>query len=168
MWNKEKSVLLTQFIVRACYFLLAAAMIALLVLFHSYGWILKDGIYKIGVCAVAMFCTIVPFGYIALISIDRLLMNIKKEIVFDVKNVKLLSTISRSCFGASLICLSSFISGCIFFQADRRNQILFAIICLAAILLLSIGAGFMGLVLRVIKNVFEHAIVIKDENDLTI
>ena len=168
MWNKEKSVLLTQFIVRACYVLLAAAVVALLVLFNSYGYILKDGVYKIGICAVAMFCIIVPFGYTALISIDKLLMNIKKEIVFDVKNVKLLSTISRSCFGAAVVCFSSFIAGCIVFQAGERNQILFAIICLAAILLLSMGAGFMGLILRVIKNVFEHAIIIKDENDLTI
>lgn len=168
MWNKDKSVKLTQFIVRACYVLLAAAAVALIVLFNSYGYILKDGVYEIGVCVVAMFCIIVPFGYTALICIDKLLMNIKKEIVFDVKNVKLLSTISRSCFGASVVCLSSFIAGCIVFQADERNHILFAITCLAAILLLSMGAGFMGLVVRVVKNIFEAAIELKDENDLTI
>ena len=31
-----------------------------------------------------------------------------------------------------------------------------------------IAAAFFGLILRVIKNVFEQAIVIKEENDFTI
>jgi len=34
--------------------------------------------------------------------------------------------------------------------------------------LLAILAAFMGLILRVLKNVFEQAIEIKEENDLTI
>jgi len=35
-------------------------------------------------------------------------------------------------------------------------------------LLLAAGSGFMGLILRVVKNVFAEAIFIKEENDFTI
>jgi hypothetical protein len=37
-----------------------------------------------------------------------------------------------------------------------------------AFLLLSIMAGFLGLILRVVKNVFEAAVELKAENDYTI
>ena len=39
---------------------------------------------------------------------------------------------------------------------------------IAIIAAFSIGEGFVGLVVRVVKNVFEKAIEIKDENDLVI
>lgn len=159
MWNKEKSVLLTQFIVRACYVLLAAAVIILPFIFNETGDSVRiNMLTTLGKYVIAPFYVLVPAGYAALICIDKLLINIKKEIVFDVKNVKLLRIISWCCFYAAAACFTSFIV-----IAIVENYILGT-----ALLLIGAGAIFMGLVLRVIKNVFEHAIVIKDENDLTI
>ena len=34
--------------------------------------------------------------------------------------------------------------------------------------LIAIAAGFMGLIVRIVKNVFEQAITMKDELDLTV
>lgn len=159
MWNKEKSVLLTQFIVRACYVLLAAAVIILPFIFKEEGDSVRiNMLATLGKYVIAPFYVLVPAGYAALICIDKLLINIKKEIVFDVKNVKLLRIISWCCFYAAIACVSSFI-----IIAIVKNYILGT-----ALILVGAGALFMGLILRVIKNVFEHAIVIKDENDLTI
>ena len=168
MWSKEKSVKLTHFIVRACYMILAVLVVAVIVFFNSYGWILYEEVYDIGKYAVELFCILVPVGYTALYCLDRLLINIKKDIVFDKSNVKLLKIISWSCFCAAIICLIYIVFGCLLFTTVRRNQTLFEIILLSAILLLTTGAGFMGLVVRVVKNVFESAIKIKEENELTI
>lgn len=159
MWNKEKSVLLTQFIVRACYVLLAAAVIILPFIFKEEGNSVRiNMLTTLGKYVIGPFYVLVPAGYVALVCIDKLLMNIKKEIVFDAKNVKLLRIISWCCFYAAAACFASFT-----IIAIVENYILGT-----ALLLIGAGAVFMGLILRVIKNVFEHAIIIKDENDLTI
>ena len=159
MWNRERSVLLTQLIVRASYILLAAGVIALPFLFaqsqspNDINMIADLGKYIIG-----PFYAIVPAGYTALICIDKLLSNIKKDIVFDPKNVKLLRIISWSCFFAAAVCLLAFVI--ITLSSDYTVGL--------GLLLITAGAVFMGLILRVIKNVFEAAIKIKTENDLTI
>ncbi|MDE6659336.1 MAG: DUF2975 domain-containing protein [Eubacterium sp.] len=168
MWSKEKSVKLTHFMVRACYVLLAVFIAALIVLFKSYGYILLQEVYIMVKYAGVLLCALVPIGYTALICLDRLLMNIKKEIVFDKSNTKLLKIISWSCFGAAILCLIYIVLCCLIFTPITRNYTLFTIIFLSAVLLLASGAGFMGLVVRVVKNVFESAIKIKEENELTI
>lgn len=88
-------------------------------------------------------------GLVSLICLDRLLVNIRREEVFAIKNVKLLRALSWCSFVFSVIL---FISGFYY--------ILFVII--------AVCAAFLGLILRVIKNVFEKAIIIKQENDFTI
>lgn len=160
MWNKERSVFLTQFIVRTCYVLLAAAIILLPFLFREYSIDSNEinTIAEFGKFIIGPFYALAPAGYAALISIDKLLINIKKEIVFDNKNVVLLRIISWSCFYAALVCITAFILICLTYLYTIG----------LALPLLAAGAVFMGLIVRVVKNVFEHAIVIKDENDLTI
>lgn len=160
MWNKERSVLLTQAIVRICYVLLAAAVIVLPFVFREY-----DGndnrismTAELGKYVMGPFYAIVPAGYAALICIDKLLINIKKDIVFDSKNVKLLRIISWSCFYAAIVCIIAFALILITFTCGVG----------LGLVILAAGAGFMGLVVRVVKNIFEAAIKIKDENDLTI
>ncbi|HIW85306.1 MAG TPA: DUF2975 domain-containing protein [Candidatus Eubacterium faecipullorum] len=159
MWNRERSVLLTQLIVRACYILLAAAVIALPFLFaQSQSPNEINMIADLGKYIIGPFYAIVPAGYTALICIDKLLSNIKKDIVFDPKNVKFLRIISWSCFFAAAVCLLAFVI--ITLSSDYTVGL--------GLLLITAGAVFMGLILRVIKNVFEAAIKIKTENDLTI
>lgn len=82
-------------------------------------------------------------------ALDRLLSNIRHDKVFIPANVKILRLISYCCFAVSVIF--------IYFSFIRP----FA-------WLVVIAAAFFGLILRVIKNVFEQAIVIKEENDFTI
>jgi hypothetical protein len=104
------------------------------------------------------FYLIVPAGYTALVCIDKLLTNIKKELVFDGANVRLLRIISWSCFYVAGVSLISFIIICSICKMIES----------AGLLLLCAGAVFMGLVVRVVKNIFESAIEIKEENDMTI
>lgn len=159
MNSKERSVFLTQLIVRACYVLLAAAVIVLPIMFKTYNAPDKiNMISELGKYVLGPFYAMVPAGYVALVCIDKLLMNIKKDIVFDKKNVKLLRIISWSCFYAAAVCIVAFVLVWLTFSYGVG----------IGLILLTAGAGFMGLVVRVVKNVFEAAIEIKDENDLTI
>lgn len=158
MHKKLRSVLLTQAMVRICYVLLAAAVIALpFICKYSYSEI-KDMVPSLGKYVMGPFYAIVPAGYFALVCIDKLTANIKKDIVFDMKNVKLLSELSIMCFYASAVCVISFLI--IWFTASEDISL--------GLVILAAGSLFMGLIVRVVKNIFESAIIIKNENDLTI
>jgi hypothetical protein len=148
MWNPNKSVtassVCTKIVIAAV--ICAAATAPFLV--KSYvAYTLKDP-YVINPLLVTIYACTVP-ALIALFSLDRLLANIKKKDVFTAKNVKHLRVISWCSFAVSFIL---FVSGFYY--------ILF--------LLIAIAAAFFGLILRVVKNVIEQAVVIKDENDFTI
>ena len=82
-------------------------------------------------------------------ALDRLLSNIRHDKGFIPANVKILRLISYCCFAVSVIFIY-----CSFIRPFAW--------------LVVIAAAFFGLILRVIKNVFEQAIVIKEENDFTI
>lgn len=97
---------------------------------------------------VTLYCSAVP-ATLLVIALDRLISNIKRGDVFTAKNVTMLRVISYCCFAASVIF--------IYFSFIRP----FAWLIVAA-------AAFFGLILRAIKNVFEQAIEIKEENDFTI
>ena len=97
---------------------------------------------------VTLYCSAVP-AILLVIALDRLISNIKRGDVFTAKNVTMLRIISYCCFAASAIF--------VYFSFIRP----FAWLIVAA-------AAFFGLILRVIKNVFEQAIEIKEENDFTI
>lgn len=154
MYNNH-SVKLTHFFVRLCYVLLTAAAIAL-------PFLLYKGLYDFEILSqiksyiIGPFYCVVPAGYLALACLDKLLVNIKKEKVFDSANIKLLRMISNACFFAGIIGLLSFI----FIMVED--------FMFETMLVLGLGELFMGLVVRVVKNVFESAIAIKNENDLTI
>lgn len=155
MFKNDKSVRLTHFIVRLCYVLLALAAVGLPI-------ILFKGLYEFEILGqiksfiLYPFYAVVPAGYIALLCLDKLLVNIKKEIVFDNDNVRLLNLISLACLWAGIVGSVSFIIVCAF---DFMFETL---------IVLAMGEFFMALVVRVVKNIFEKAIEIKDENDLTI
>jgi hypothetical protein len=86
----------------------------------------------------------------ALFFLDRLLVSIARGEVFTAKNVRALRVISWCCFGEALILAAA---------AWNFALLLFA---------LSVAAAFIGLILRVVKNVIDAAVLIKTENDLTI
>ena len=85
-----------------------------------------------------------------LYMLDRLLSNIRKEEIFIPQNVSYLRGISWACFAMCVPCLLVSVYG---------SQIF---------LFIMVAAAFMGLILRVVKNVIEAAVLIKEENDYTV
>lgn len=157
MWNKRRSVILTQIIVRLCYVILAVCAAVLPFVTEKYAQAVGISfIAEYGRFILAPFYLVVPAGYAALVCIDKLLINIKKEVVFDKVNVRLLRIISRCCFYAAAVGILSF------------SVMAAAKYPYASLIILASGEAFMGLVVRVVKNVFEAAIEIKEENELTI
>ncbi|MFV0363016.1 MAG: DUF2975 domain-containing protein [Suipraeoptans sp.] len=103
--------------------------------------------YVLFLCRTVYICAI-PIGLI-LIILYRLIQSIGDEQIFTDANIRRLRIISWLCILVALICVIASVWG-IFF--------LFIAAC----------AAFMGILLRVIKNVFERAQEIKQENDYTI
>lgn len=93
------------------------------------------------------------FAWIALYKLFRLLRQIKQGRVFVEENVKLLRVISWCCFGAAAATL---VGGAA------------AVKLILPLLVLAAAAAFMGLIVRIVKNVFQQAITMKSELDLTI
>lgn len=97
---------------------------------------------------VAVLASCVP-AMAALLCLHQLLTNIGKEEIFTDENVALLRRISWCCFAVAAIMLVS-----------CRYYLVF--------LCVSVAAAFMGLILRVVKNVIQQAVILKAENELTI
>ncbi|MCM1286112.1 MAG: DUF2975 domain-containing protein [Acetobacter sp.] len=155
MNNTSASVKITHFAVRLCYVLLTAAAIGLPIILFK-GFYNFEILGEIKDFILIPFYFVVPAGYVALFCLDRLLINIRKGIVFDKKNVKILRTISIACLYAGLVGIVSFIA------------VMILDFMFETLLILAMGEIFMALVVRVVQNVFEKAIDIKEENDLTI
>lgn len=90
-----------------------------------------------------------PAAWAALVSIIKLLKNILREEIFIEKNVFYLRLLSWCCAFVSVVCI---VSGSMYFP----------------LLVFAAGAGFMMLILRVLKSVMARATEIKNENELTI
>ena len=99
------------------------------------------------ITAALLLCCIPAMG--ALLWLHNLLSNISDSRVFVDENVTLLRRISWCCFLAAGITLVS-----------SRFYLVF--------LLISVAAAFMGLILRVVKNVIQQAVILRTENELTI
>lgn len=89
------------------------------------------------------------FAYATLYSLLKLLFNIRRHEIFVVKNVTYLRIISWCCFAVALITL---VGGCFYLPFG----------------VMGVAAAFVGLMLRVVKNVMQNAVEIKAENELTI
>ena len=147
-WNENKSVRLSQ----GCVVLFAALLLLLDVFcyaavnwfIHLRGMQRQTGVLMMG---TIYLCSV--FGWLLLWKLWRLLCNIRAQVVFDLKNVALLRAVSWCCVGAGLVCLGSAVYYLPF-------------------LAIAIAAGFMALIVRIVKNVFEQAILMKDDLDLTI
>jgi hypothetical protein len=148
MWNHRKSTICSLVCTRAVmvvFAVIAAFLPKILGFYEVRGTLDAESIMPL---MVILYCECAP-ALAALISLDRLLKNIRNERVFTVDNVRLLRVISWSCFGAAVLAL-----------AATKYYTLFIAVAGAA--------AFMGLILRVVKNVIEEAVVIKEENDYTI
>lgn len=169
MWNKDKSVALTHIMVRLFYFVLFAVTAAACLQTFA----LKE--YGFDILFYIPFYISVPFGFAALVCLDKLLINIKKSIVFHETNVRYLRIFSWLCLIVSMItaifAAVIFIKGYVSYQSADDNILYFPVfefLYSAVLIVITVAEFFVGLVVRVVKNVFEAAIEIKEENELTI
>lgn len=152
MWTKTKSLFLSRILTYAAggVFLILTFFVPALVKYYesvsAAAGLFKGSIF-IPMC-VGLY-TAELFGLIALVALNRLLVNISKETVFAEENVACLRCISWMCMLAACA---------------------FVVIALWRVIFImpALFAAMLGLVLRVLKNVFEKAIEIKSENDFTI
>lgn len=148
-WNENKSLILTHiFVIIFSGALIIGCILAPLIfnVFTGYrGGYLLD---KTPHFLVSTYTTAVPAA-IVLYSLHRLLANLRSEKIFIIQNVTYLRRISWCCFVAAVIFLVSS-----FYYLP--------------FVFLMVAAAFMGLILRVLKNTFERAVMLQEENDYTI
>lgn len=146
MYNSLSSAKLTRFITwffAALLFVLMVFANALLKWFFGFGR--DDTILKI----LITFYLCCPAAWTALFCIHKLTTNIINEDIFVQKNVSYLRVLSWCCAFVAATC---FVAG--FFYVP--------------FFIFSLGAAFMTLILRVLKNIMATATKIKNENELTI
>lgn len=151
MWNKDKSIMLTSCIIKAVYVAVAVCCVTapLMVRYYDDTVVLAHGDPSVFLPLLITLYCVVPPAVAALILLDMLLGNIKKGEPFTQKNVNLLRALSYCCFAVSVV----------FIYFSFLKPFAFVIV---------FAAAFMGLILRVIKNCFEQAVALREENDFTI
>ena len=148
MWNKSKSLTLSIFCTRLFLVLLAVSLFTAPLLVR---WYFGDGPWgealRLPICVTFYLCA-AP-GFALLFCLHRLLKNLRRQEVFVEGNTKLLRAISWCCIAVGLVMLG----GSWFYPT---------------FLVVAVASAFFGLMLRVVKNVFEQAVELKAENDYTI
>jgi len=151
IWRPAHSVTLSlamTYLAGACLLALMAGTPWLLPLLHrSYGSDVASDLLLGNLLTAFYICC--PAGWIAIVSLIRLLHNIRKDKIFTRQNVKMLRIISW-CF--AFTALASVYATYIYYPC----ALIFA------------AASFLFLILRVVKNVMEQATLLREENDLTI
>lgn len=140
MWDNSKSLLLTVWWMRIALIAWCALLVIVPLLFWVQ-WITMDALLLFGVMFVPLF--------LVFRELYKLLHNIQQGIVFSVQNTASLRLVSWACFFAAVF-------------------LLIAAIRWPILLIVSGVIGFLGLFVRVIKNVLAEAIILKEENAFTI
>ena len=148
-WNKDRSLWLSKI----CIKLFTITMIVVAVFAPKiFSVLIEVRVAYLGgtlpYFLISTYTACVP-AVIALAGLWRLLDNIEKGDVFIDNNVQILRMLSWRCIFAGVICLFS-----------SSYYLPFLIIAAAA--------SFVGLLLRIVKNVFARAVEIKQDNDFTI
>ncbi len=147
MYTSEKSTKLTLYITYAFMALLGILMVvAIPGARWFFGDIIRQSTLRILLTAFYVCC---PAAWVALIFIVKILRNILKESVFTNDTVSFLRYLSWCCGFVAIACA---VCG-IFYMP---------------LFIFALGAAFMMLILRVLKNVMAKATEIKNENELTI
>lgn len=148
MWTKDYSIRLSVFFTRFFMVLLAAGTLLARQVVTYYLWITGGRAVFLDRICIPFYCCVIPAA-VLLLSLDRLLVGISRGEVFTARNIALLRRCSWCCMVVAAVCLVSTF-GLFYF------------------LLVAVAAAFMGLILRIIKNVFQQALALKEENDYTI
>ena len=163
-WSDSLSVSLSSVIIKVLFVLFLASSIYAPFAIKTYG-ILFEGI---AIPLAVTFYACAVFAFTALYGLGRLVKNIRLEQIFIPMNVGYLRLLSWCCYGVaaatgffSLFIVSSGIDK----SNDMGNGFLswnFAFFVIAG------AAAFFGLILRVLKNVFEEAVKLREESEYTI
>ena len=150
VWNRYRSLALSHILVKAMIVLIIvfAAMIPYITQLYCDTLVAETAQHIKTPLIISLYIATTPV-FLAVVCLDRMLSNIKKDVVFDRTNVKYLRYISWCCY----------VTGIVFFALGFYIFLSF---------ILAIAAVFFGLIIRVIKNLFCEAVEIKSENDLTI
>ncbi len=100
-----------------------------------------------GILGVLYACSV--FGWILLWAMWKLLGNLHRGLVFTEDNLRLLRRISLCCAAAAVLCAA----GCVFYLP---------------LLIPVLAAGFMALIVSIVRSVFRTALEMKHELDLTV
>lgn len=155
MWNVKKSVNLSIFVCVFLAFILVGLLFCAPDIFYIYlttyrGFnVVGEAIRNTKSIFCYCFYPSAVFAGIILMSLLKLLFNIKNDKVFIPLNVKLLRIVSWGCFAIAVITLI----GAFYYLP---------------FIFVSAAGGFTGMLLRVLKNVMFSAVEINNENELTI
>lgn len=151
MWNFKRSITLSiavSFIIGALLAFCAFALPGLITWYfetaHSINTPVK--LYK---TVLTCFYICLPFAFVAVFSLLKILFAVNRQEIFTNANIRRLRILSWCCFAVELITL---VGGWFYYP----------------LLLIAAAAGFIGLILRVIKNIMYSAKILREENDLTI
>lgn len=147
-WTKSASLLLSQIFVVLFALLLAALDLGSFRIVRWFGNLrgLQESA-STAMLTVLLLCSI--FGWILLWAMWKLLGNLRHGRVFTQENVGLLHRVSWCCAAAAALCLV----GCFFYLPF--------LVPVAA-------ASFMALIVRVVRNILQTAVAMKEELDLTV
>ena len=140
MWDNSKSLLLTTWWMRIAMVVWCILGIAVPTLFFMR---------QIPFDILILFCLLFAPILLAFYGLHKMLSNIQQGLIFSVQNTASLRLVSWACFFAAMFLLIA---------AFKWPVLIFA----------SGVIGFLGLFVRVIKNMLSEAIAIKEENDFTI
>ena len=142
---KMTSLIITIFMVVSICSLIFAYPISLWFCDFSHS---VDAEGKVFYFTITLLLGFIP-AFTSLVCLKKLVKAIENDDTFTLKNIKLLNIISKCCSVACLLCFVS--------------AIYYIVWCFVGV-----AAGFMALLIRVIKDTFIRAYEIKTENDLTI
>ena len=140
MWDNSKSLLLTTWWMRIAMVVWCILGIAVPTLFFMR---------QIPFDILILFCLLFAPILLAFYGLHKMLSNIQQGLIFSVQNTASLRLVSWACFFAAIFLLIA---------AFKWPVLIFA----------SGVIGFLGLFVRVIKNMLSEAIALKEENDFTI
>ena len=147
-WSKDKSAMLSRF----CVAVFALCLLALDIGAYWFAsWFVQVRLmrWQLGVLLMISIYSGSVFAWVCLYRLWQLLANVKRGEVFVDANVRHMRVISWCCVWAAGICLAS---------AAYYPPFIF----------ITVAAGFMALIVRIVKNAFQQAIAMKDELDLTV
>ena len=153
MWNSNKSITLSLIVCFAVAVLLTVGIVLLPIMlkmyFGSFEITYDHRLFLMYRSVLSCYYVCLLPAYTAIYSLVKILFSLRREEIFTDSNIRRLRVLSWCCFVVALVTAVGFI----FYRP---------------LMAVALAAGFIGLILRVVKNVMCSAKILREENDLTI